>query len=325
MNVRSVLFSIALTGALAAAAMAGALWIVTTSYGDLGDALEARKRHLRAAGELVRLLQPVARAEAEAASAPSEALRRQWQEAGASDEELKLLAETLDARLELQGIAVAAAKGLAPLKGAFGGVVRAQPAPAFDNRPEYEAVQARLVANVSRLIEMADARTNRSVDAATRQLGHAIGIAIGAVALLLILTIVVGVVLRRAMLRPITRLAHDVQGLAQRNHAAALEPAARVAEFETIAKAFNELTQTVENEIRARLRMAAELHEARSAADSAARAHEALLARLRAKQQAKTGESPRAALDLLEPRNAPPDAARGKPRASKRRRRNQDV
>jgi hypothetical protein len=325
MKVRSVFFAFVLAGVLAAAAMAGALWIVTVSYGDLSDALEHRKRHVHASAELVGLLQPVTRAEAETASAPVDAMRRHWQEAGASDEELKLLAEAFDARLQLQGIAVATAKGLEPLKGAFGSVVRAQPATAFDNRAEYEAVQARLVANVSRLIEMADARTNRSVDAAVRQLGHAVGIAIGAVALLLILTIAVGILLRRAMLRPIARLAHDVQGLTQRSHMAALEPATRVAEFQEIAKAFNELTQTVENEIRARLRMAAELHDARSAADSATRAHEALLARLRGKREANVEPPVLPPVDLQNLGKETPDAPLGKPRGSKRRRRSQDV
>lgn len=327
MKVRFVFFAFMLAGVLAVAAMAGALWIVTVSYGDLGDALEHRKRHLHASAELVRLLQPVpvARVEAEAASAPADTMRRHWQEAGASDEELKLLAETLDARLQLQGIAVATAKGLEPLKGTFGGVVRAQPATAFDNRAEYDAAQARLVANVSRLVELADARTNRGVDAATRQLGHAIGIAIGAVALLLVLTIAVGVVLRRAMLRPIARLVQDVEGLAQRDHTAALEPATRIAEFQAIAKAFNERTQAVENEIRARLRMAVELHDARAAADSVTRAHETLLARLREEQNAKAGQSAAARRHVQDVLTETPDAPPAKPRGSKRRRRDPNV
>jgi methyl-accepting chemotaxis protein len=325
MKVRFVFLAFVLAGVLAAAAMAGALWIVTVSYGELGDALEHRKRHLHASGELVRLLQPVSRTEAEPASAPADALRSRWQEAGASNEELKLLAETLDARLQLQGIAVATAKGLDPLKGAFGSVVRAQPATAFDNRAEYEAVQARLVANVSRLMEMADVRTNRGVDAATRQLGHAIGIAIGAVALLLVLTIAIGVGLRRAMLRPIARLARDAEGLSQRDHTAVLEPATRIAEFQAIAKAFNDLKQAGENEIRARLRMAVELHDARSAAESVTRAHEALLARLRDEQNAKTGQSAAARRHVQDVVTETLDEPPAKPSGSKRRRRNPNV
>ena len=287
MKVRFVFFAFVIAGILAAAAMGGALWIVALSYGDLGDTQEQRKRHLHASVELVRMMQPVTRAEAGAASAQADAIRAQWQETGASDEELKLLGETLATRLQLRQVAAGTMHGaFEALKGEFIGSGGGLADRAFTTGTEHEATQAKLVHNVSRLIEMSDARTNRGMDAALQQLGNAIGFAIGAVALMLLLTIAAALALKRSMVLPISRLARDVEGISKRDKAAPLDAGTRIAEFQTLAKGYNDLTQALEDEIRARLRMTVELQKARSAAEAAARDRDALLVHIQDQHEA---------------------------------------
>jgi uncharacterized membrane protein YccC len=172
-------------------------------------------------------------------------------------------------------------------------------------------------------------RTNRAVDAAWRDLGEAIGIAIAALALLLFATIVVAVLLRRSLLVPIRRLAHDITRAAQRNDdPAPLDPGTRVHEFQTIANSYNNLAQALEDEIRARLRMAAELQRARSAAGAAMRTRDALAARVPDRQNTKRPESAALPLDVQN-RDSQNTAAslvdtaapQVRPRGSRRRRR----
>jgi hypothetical protein len=176
---------------------------------------------------------------------------------------------------------------------------------------------------------MADVRTNREVDAAWSALGHAIGIAIGAGALLLLLIVVAAAVLRRSMLVPLRRLSRDMEGVAQRRVAAPLDPGTRIAEFKTIASAYNELAQVIENEVRARMRMSLEVQQARSAADSAMRSRDALAARVLEQEEAKSAQPALGPLDSqnLVSEEPPPKvvdigAPRNRPRGSKRRRRN---
>jgi hypothetical protein len=311
MNVRFVFFASVLAGVLAAAAAGGALWIVTSAYGDLGDALEQRKAHLHASAELVRMVQPVARVETEAASAQADALERHWQDSGASAEELKLLGETLKAR-PAPPEAAAAAIAFEPVKGDFA-ARGSQAARTFGKGVEFETAQAKLLSDVNRLVAMGDARTNRAVDAAVRHLGQAIGIAIGAIALLLLLTIAVAVALERSMLRPIRRLAREV-GDSARQPAAPVDAGTRIAEFQAIATAYNELARALESEARARLHMTVELQRARAAADSAERTRHALAERLREHQAANAPQ----------PAPAPLDVA-ASPRGARRRRRNRNV
>jgi HAMP domain-containing protein len=312
MNIRFAFFASVSAGIAAAAAMGGALWIVTSAYGELGDALEQRKQHLHASAELVRLMQPVTRADAEAANTQADSMERRWQASGASDEELKLLRETLAARLQPHD-AAAATVAFEPLKGDF--AARGAPAAGtFGKSVEYEAAQAKRLSEVNRLIAIGDARTTRGVDAAWQRLGYAIGVAIGAVALMLLLTIAGAVALKRSMLRPIRRLAREVEDVDRRQSTTPLDPGTRIAEFQAIATAYNELTQTLEREVRARLRMTVELQKARAAADSAERSREALLARLREREEANAPQSMPAPLDRP-----------ASPRGSKRRRRNQNV
>jgi hypothetical protein len=282
MKVRFVFFASVLCAIVAVAAMGAALGFVTISYGDLGDALELRKRHLHASAEVLRFIQLPTRAEADA-----DALRKQWKDSGATDEELNVLGETLETRL---------------------------------------------VPNANRLIEMADARTNRGVDAAWSALGHAIWIAIGAVVFLLLVTVAVAVVLKRALVAPVRDLARDIEGVAQHRVAAPLESGARIAEFQAIARGYNALTQAIEDEVRARMRMSLEVQQARAAAESAARSRDALAARVRAQQQAKGAQSQLEPLDSRNPASegSPPKvvdigAPRNRPRGPKRRRRNQNV
>jgi hypothetical protein len=331
MKLRFVLFAFVLPGFVAAAVVGAALWLVAVAYDDLGDALEGRKRHLQASAALVRLLVP-AKSEAESQSAELDAIQQQWRQAGASDEELTLLDDALDRRRKLQEFAAATMPGsVEAVKGAFANPARTQPERAFIGSVQHEAGRTKLVSDVSRLVELADARTTRAVDAAWRELGHAIGIAIAGVALLLLATIVAAVLLRRSLLVPIRRLAHDITGAAQRNDdPAPLDPATRIPEFHTIANAYNTLAQALEDEIRARLRMAVELQRARSAADTATRTGHPVVARSRDQHatdlqaavpsrdvQDLDSENTPARLNIAEPR--------GKPRGSKRRRRNPNV
>lgn len=323
MKVRFVFSAFVVGGIVATAAMAGALWMVAVSYGDLGEALEQRQRHLRASAELMKLIQPGARVEAEAESTQVEALRNQWIDSGAPDDELDVLRETLAARLQSEPVTVAAVQGIFnPLKGEFAGAGGSQAERALKPSLGADAVgrEAKIASNAHRLVELADARTSRAMDIAVTRLGHAIGFAIGAAALLVLLTVAAGALLRTSIMRPIGRLARDLEDVTQPNSGAVLDPGTRIVEFQSIARAHNDLKEALENEVRARLRLTLELQKARSSAEAAAEAHDALLVRMREQQRhARRGDekAPVQVADMGE--------GAGKPRSSKRRRRDPDV
>jgi hypothetical protein len=323
MKVRFVFSAFVLGGLVATAAVGGALWMVALSYDDLGDALEQRNRQLQASAELMKLIQPAARVEAEAESTHAVALQKQWIDSGALEDELTVLRETLEARLQPEPVTVAAVRGLDPSKREFAGAASSQADRALKQSYGADAVsrEARLVSDANRLIEIANARTNRALHDAVQRLGHAIGIALGAAALMVLLTIAAAIVLRTSIMRPIGRLARGVEQVPEPKGRGLLDPGTPFVEFQSIAKAHNDLKETLENEVRARLRLTLELQKARSAADAAARAHDELLVRMQEQQAPGVLQ----AEEQAAARGVNLGAPDRKPRGSKRRRRNQDV
>ncbi len=270
----------------------------------------------------MKLIQPAAVVEAEVESTHAVALQKEWIDSGAPEDELTVLRETLEARLQPEPVTVAAVRGLNPSKGEFAVAASSHADRALKQSYGADAVSrgARLVSNAGRLIEMANARTNRAMDAAVQRLGHAIGIALGAAALMVLLTIAAGVLLRTTIMRPIGRLARDVE-VTESDSGALLDPGTPIVEFQSIAKAHNDLKEALENEVRARLRLTLELQKARSAADAAARAHDELLVRMQEQQAPEAPEGEEQAAARVVNIGAPDR----KPRGSKRRRRNQNV
>lgn len=301
MKLRYLFFAFVLAGILAAAALAGAFWIVTVAYGDLGSALEQRQRHALASADLLRLIQSGTRSEADPASTVAEAVEQRWKEAGATEEELKILHEMLVAKIDApEFAAVAMQGGSGPVQREWSGSGASQSERALKSplEPDAPGLQTQRLSSADRLIEMADARTKRGVDTAMHDLGSAIGIAIAAMAFVLLLIVGIALLMSRSMLRPVRRLAHAAERISERNDPAPIEAGSRVPELQVIAKAFNDVADALENEIRARLRMTVELQKARSAADSAARARDALLARIHSEEQAKAPQFAPAPLDL---------------------------
>jgi signal transduction histidine kinase len=300
MKLRYLFFAFVLAGILAATAMAGAFWIVTVAYGGLGSALEQRQRHSLASADLLRLIQSGTRSEADAASTVAEPLQQRWTETGATEEELKILGEML-AKIDAPEVAAVAMQGGSdPVQRGWSGPGASQSERALKSPVDADSagLGTQRLSSANRLIEMADARTKRSVDTAMHDLGSAIGIAIAAMAFVLLLIVGIALLMSRSMLRPVRRLAHAAESISERNDPAPFDARSRVPELQVIAKAFNDVTDALENEIRARLRMTVELQKARSAADSAVRARDAALLRMQSEAETKAPQFAPAPLDL---------------------------
>ena len=84
--------------------------------------------------------------------------------------------------------------------------------------PEYDKLQARHDGDVEKLTDMADARTNKSVQTATDQLLHAIVLASGAMGVLLILALYTSFFLGRYVVTPINKFAVGADRIADGNY-----------------------------------------------------------------------------------------------------------
>jgi signal transduction histidine kinase/CheY-like chemotaxis protein len=318
---RLKLFSIAYPAATISllGVIAVALWLVATSFTQVEKALEQRKVTLALTAELSRLTEHMSRlVRAYAATADTRYLTEYYaltgyrtvmggsglreylkgeegsaksfpvrmREAGASDEELKVLdkaIDTSDALHKTEQIAFAATQGLYdPDRSEF--VTGGTPHPEFALStlygPEYAKLQASLMSNVERLAEMADARTNLAVEKATDRLEQAIVIACIAMSVLLILTLLGSAYIGKLVLKPIRRLAASADRIANGNYAARVQKGRAVAELHTVGTAFNNMASAIEQDIADRTKVSEELQDARTAAESATRAKSMFLANM---------------------------------------------
>ncbi|HUP93616.1 MAG TPA: response regulator [Burkholderiales bacterium] len=303
------------------AAIGAALWLVAASFSEVGQALEQRKVTLSLTSELSRLTQTMSRlVRAYAATGDTRYLTEYYaltdyrtvmggsglreylkgedgvangksfpvrmKEAGASDEELKVLdqaIDTSDTQHKLQQIGFAAMQGLYdPEKNEF--VTGGAPHPEFALKTlygsEYEKLQAGLMADVNRLTDMADARTGLTVQRATEHLWRAIVLACAAMIVLLLLTIAGSLFINKSVLRPIRRIAAGADRIAEGNYAARVKPGKAVVELNTVANAFNNMASAIEEDIQQRTKASQELQEARAAAETATRAKSMFLANM---------------------------------------------
>jgi signal transduction histidine kinase/DNA-binding response OmpR family regulator/HPt (histidine-containing phosphotransfer) domain-containing protein len=211
---------------------------------------------------------------------------QRMQEAGFSSEELASLRGALQISDELQQqdqIAFAATQGLYdPQTGEF--VSDGKPDRDFALKlvygADYARLQGRLSLELARLAKLADARTSRSLQTATRALLQAIGLAGFAMVVLLALGVLVSLFINRYLLRPI----HTFAGLADRIAAGEYETRLvlphSIAELNTMAAAFNNMATAVESDIAQRQEAQRELEQARAVAESATRAKSMFLANM---------------------------------------------
>ena len=301
------------------AAIAAALWLVASSFNQVNHALDQRKVTLALTSELSDLTQTMSRlVRAYAATGDTRYLTEYYaltgyrtvmggsglreylkgeegsaqsfpermRAAGASPEELKVLDSAIDTSDDLhktEQIAFAATQGLYdPQKNEF--VTAGEPAPAFALQtvysPDYEKMQASLVADVEKLSDMADDRTNLAVQSATADLWRAIVLACTAMVVLLLLTVAGSLFINKYVLRPIRRFALGAERIGYRNYSTRLDIGKAVAELLTVSASFNNMAASIEEDIRNRTRVSEELQDARSAAESATRAKSMFLANM---------------------------------------------
>ncbi len=301
------------------AAIGAALWLVASSFNQVGQALEQRKITLALTSELSQLTEQMSRlVRAYAATSDTRYLTEYYaltgyrtvmggsglreylkgdegsaksfpvrmREAGASNEELAVLDKAIDTSDELhksEQVAFAATQGLYdPEKNEF--VTGGAPAPEFALKtvygPEYAKLQASLVANVNKLTDMADARTSTAVQQATNHLWRAIMLACTAMVVLLLLTLAGSLFINKSVLRPIRRIAAGADRIAEGNYTTRVDAGKAVAELGTVAKAFNNMAASIQEDIRERIKVSQELQDARAAAESATRAKSMFLANM---------------------------------------------
>jgi signal transduction histidine kinase/CheY-like chemotaxis protein/HPt (histidine-containing phosphotransfer) domain-containing protein len=208
---------------------------------------------------------------------------QRMREAGFSAEELRSLGEALQISDRLHNIAFAATQGLYdPEKREF--VSDAKPDMDFVRKliygEEYARLQARLSLELARLAKLADARTSRSVERATRALLQAIVLAGAAMAMLLALGLLVSLFINRYVLRPIQTFAGVADRIAGGDYRSRLSVPGSVAELDVMASAFNNMAGAIEHDIAQRKEVQRELEKARATAESATRAKSMFLANM---------------------------------------------
>ena len=207
-------------------------------------------------------------------------------EAGFSTAELAVLDRAVansDQLHKTEQIAFAATQGLYdPDKGDFvsDGKPNMEFALKLVHGAEYAKHQANLTLEISRLARLADLRTSDSVRASTERLLQAIVLAAAAMGVLLALALVASLFIDRNVLNPIQRFAVVADRIAGGDYQTRLEPPKAVAELNTVASAFNNMAEAIEEDIRNRQRVQVELEEARSVAESATKAKSIFLANM---------------------------------------------
>jgi signal transduction histidine kinase/DNA-binding response OmpR family regulator len=211
---------------------------------------------------------------------------QRMREAGFSSEELAAFDHALAIGDELQKteqIAFAATQGLYdPEKADF--VSDGQPNMDFALRlvygPAYAKLQTRLTSEVSRLSQLADARTSLSVQQATDRLRNAVVLAGGGMGMLLAIALLASIFIERYVLAPIREFALVTHRIAGGDYQTRLAPSKAVAELHIVASAFNGMASAVEEDIKQRQTVMKELEEARAVAESATKAKSMFLANM---------------------------------------------
>jgi two-component system, sensor histidine kinase and response regulator len=207
-------------------------------------------------------------------------------EAGFPAEELGVLEKALAIGDELhktEQIAFAATQGLYdPQTGDF--VSDGKPNMGYALKlvygPAYAKLQANLTLEVTRLAQLADARTSLLVRQATDGLWRASVLAASAMLMLLALALSVSLFLERYVLKPIQRFVHVADRIATGDYTTRLAPSRAVAELNTAASIFNKMAESIEGDIRHRQAVQLEVEEARSIAESATRTKSRFLANM---------------------------------------------
>src|SRR5262249_22894700 len=207
-------------------------------------------------------------------------------EAGFSAEELGVLekALALSERLEkTEQIAFAATQGLYDQqKGEF--VSDGKPNMAYALKlvygADYAKLQANLTSEVSHLAKLADARTSLGVSEATDGLRRVIVLAAAAMGMLLALAFAASLFIERYVLGPIKRFAVVADRIATGDYNTRLAPSRSVAELNIAASVFNRMAASIEDDIKHRQAVQAELEEARSVAESATKTKSMFLANM---------------------------------------------
>jgi signal transduction histidine kinase/CheY-like chemotaxis protein len=211
---------------------------------------------------------------------------QRMRDAGFSSDELGALARALaigDELQETEQIAFAATQGLYdPVKRDFvsDGQPNMQFALGLVYGSEYAELQAHLTSQVSRLAQLADARTKLSVELATHRLRNAVVLAGCAIGMLLTIALLASMFIERYVLRPIQNLAPVTHRIAAGDYQTRLAASEAVAELNTVASAFNNMAAAIEEDVKQRVAVTRELEEARALAESATKAKSMFLANM---------------------------------------------
>jgi signal transduction histidine kinase/CheY-like chemotaxis protein len=213
------------------------------------------------------------------------ALQTLMRRIGFTDEEFAKLREAQDNSDELVGLedrAMAAVKGLYPdADGRYS--VRGEPdmvlARELLHGPAYHRAKAGIMAPIEEFTGRVEARTAREVGALRTRASVLLGAALGLMGLAVGLLLLGLVLLQRRVARPVVELA-AVANRAESGDYGGRIPVRAEDEIGQLARAFNQMAGAIESDIEARERTAAELAQAREAADQANRAKSAFLANM---------------------------------------------
>jgi signal transduction histidine kinase/CheY-like chemotaxis protein len=210
-------------------------------------------------------------------------LQQLMRERDFTDAEFRKLREAQDNSdqlVRLEERAMAAAKGLFPDdSGAFTVVGNPDPelARSLLHGPDYHRAKAEIMAPIGQFLAMVEERT-RTETTALRDQGLELGrIAIGLMGLTLALLGVSYLLIRFRVERPVRTLADAAHSIEERDYTTRVDVRSRD-ELGLLGGAFNSMTAAIERDIDERSKNAAELSQAREAADAANRAKSAFLA-----------------------------------------------
>jgi signal transduction histidine kinase/DNA-binding response OmpR family regulator len=190
--------------------------------------------------------------------------------------------ENSDALVALEDQAMAAVKGLYPdAQGRF--TLRREPdmsrARELLHGPAYHSAKASIMAPIEEFTTMVEIRTTREIDALRIRAGFLVRTALGLMGLTVGLLVFGFVLLQRRVARPVGELA-TAANRAESGDFSVRVPVRTKDEISQLARAFNQMSSAIASDIEERDRSAAELAEAREAADGANQAKSAFLANM---------------------------------------------
>jgi len=190
--------------------------------------------------------------------------------------------ERSDALVALEDEAMAAVQGLYPdAQGQYkvSGVPDMGLARELLHGPAYHSAKAAIMAPIEEFTAMVEERTTSEVDALRVRAGLLVQAALGLMGLTVGLFVVALVLLQRRVARPVGELAAAASRAESGDYRGRVAVRSRD-EISQLARAFNQMSDAIESDIEARDRSAAELADARQAADAANQAKSAFLANM---------------------------------------------